>query len=212
MCRRDRNAWSYHSHICCWISNCFVKLFVAQKLYFRYPFPNDWGATIATSAVVLVMFVRSLQAPARGLHGDLKHSLPAWFLGWFSRFPAKFPGCLTSSPRSHADFTLSSRVLTVSHPLLFRCNPILPASSDAETFSSQIAEQELAVFWFLHVSKQRSVKRTGKPRVQKPLSDQEWGCIEMSTGGWEALTVGVKIPRTRVLTKLSRDLLSIFYI
>ena len=32
----------------------------------------------------------------------------------------------------------------------------------------------------------------------------------MSTGGWEALTVGVKIPRTRVLTKLSRDLLSMF--
>ena len=39
-------------------------------------------------------------------------------------------------------------------------------------------------------------------------SDQEWGGIEMSTGVWEALTVGVKIPRTRVLTKLSRDLLS----
>ena len=184
MCRWDRNAWSRHSHICwCWISNFFVKLFVAQKLYFRYPFPNDWGATIATSAVVLVMFARSPQAPARGLHGDLKHSLLGSMGCFLDSLLSSLPGCFTSSPRSHADFTLSSRVLTVSHPLLFRCNPILPASSDAETFSSQIAEQELAVFWFLHVSKQRSVFRTAKPRVQEPPSDQEWGGIEMSTGG-----------------------------
>ena len=181
MCWRDHNAWSYHSHICCWISNCFVKLFVAQKLYFRYPSPNDWGATIATSAVV--MFVRSLQAPARGLHGDLKHSLLGSLGAFLDSLLSSLPGCFTSSPRSHADFTLSSRVLTVSHQPLFRCNPTLPASSDAETFSSQIAEQELAVFWFLHVSKQKTVIRTAKPRVQEPPSDQEWGGIEMSTGG-----------------------------
>ena len=142
---------------------------------------TDWGATIATSAVV--MFVRSLQAPARELHGDLKHSLLGSLGAFLDSLLSSLPGCFTSSPRSHADFTLSSRVLTVSHQLLFRCNPILPASSDAETFSSQIAEQELAVFWFLHVSKQKTVIRTAKPRVQEPPSDQEWGSIEMSTGG-----------------------------
>ena len=180
MCRRDHNAWSYHSHICwCWISYCFVKLFVAQKLYFRYPFPNDWGGTIATSAVV--MFVRSLQAPARGIHGDLKHSLLG-FLGGFLDSLLSSLGALPV-PLALMLTSLCHRVLTVSHQPLFRCNPTLPASSDADTFSSQIAEHELAVFWFLHVSKQRSVIRTAKPRVQEPPSDQEWGGIEMSTGG-----------------------------
>ena len=68
---------------------------------------TDWGATIATSAVV--MFVRSLQAPARELHGDLKHSLLGSLGAFLDSLLSSLPGCFTSSPRSHADFTLSSR-------------------------------------------------------------------------------------------------------
>ena len=159
MCRRDRNAWSHHSHICCWISNClWLKSSTSVTLSLN---------TEMRQLQPVVMFARSLQAPARGLLGDLKHSLLGSLGGFLDSLLSSLPGCFTSSPRSHADFTLSSRVLRVSHLLLFRCNPILPASSDAETFSSQIAEQELAVFWFLDVSKQRRVIRTAKPRVTK---------------------------------------------
>ena len=143
MCRRDHNTWSYHSHICCWISNSFVKLL--------------WFKSSTSVTLSLMTEVRQLQPvqwfwsclldPSRPLLlGDLKYSLLGSLGGFLDSLLSSLPGCFTSSPRSHADFTLSSRVLTVSHPLLFRCNPILPASSDAETFSSQIAEQELAVF------------------------------------------------------------------